>query len=66
MSPCSLHVRNSYRPQPGAGAPRGRWELQPRRGAAPWEPGSVGRIWARAQHQEQPASTSQDTHQQQS
>lgn len=34
----SLHARNSYRPQPGAGAPRGRWEPQPRRGAAPWEP----------------------------
>lgn len=38
LSLCSPHARNSYRPQPGAGAPRGRWEPQPRRGAAPWEP----------------------------
>lgn len=38
LSLSSLHARNSYRPQPGARAPRGRWEPQPRRGAAPWEP----------------------------
>lgn len=61
VSPCSRHVRNSYRPQPGAGAPRGLWEPQPRRGAAPWEPGLAGRIQAHAQRREQPASTSQDT-----
>ena len=61
MSLSSLHVRNSYRPQRGAGAARGCWEPQPRRGAAPWEPGLAGRIRAHAQRREQPASTSQDT-----
>lgn len=45
----------------GSRGPRGRWELQPRRGAAPWEPGLAGRIRARTQRWEQPASTSWDT-----
>lgn len=60
VSPRSLHVRNSYRPQPGAGAAPGHWELKPKRGAAPWEPGLAGRIQAHAQHREQPTSTSRD------
>lgn len=61
VSPCSLHVRNSYRPQPGARAPRGCWELQPRQGGAPGEPGLAGRIRAHAQRREQTSSTSRDT-----
>lgn len=45
----------------GSCGPRGHWELQPRQGAAPWEPGLIGQIQARTQGREQPASTSWDT-----